>query len=62
MLKGVKWLKYPENLSWMGAVSRGSHREPELVESINSAINILLGNDDFSENPLTDKDHYTILN
>ena len=62
MLKGVKWINYPDNIKWFGLTSTGSHKQPEIIESINSTISILLGNDDFSKNPLPDKDPYTILN
>ncbi len=62
MLKGVKWINYPENLQWFGLSQNQSNSRPELVESINSTINILLGNNDFDTNPLQDKDPYTIIN
>lgn len=62
MLKGVKWLFYPDNLRWFGLTSRSTHRQPEIIESINSTVSILINSRDFSDNPLTDKDPYTILN
>jgi outer membrane protein OmpA-like peptidoglycan-associated protein/ABC-type nitrate/sulfonate/bicarbonate transport system substrate-binding protein len=62
MLKGVKWLYYPDNIRWFGLTSRSTHRQPEIIETINSTVSILVNSRDFSDNPLTDKDPYTILN
>ena len=62
MLKGVKWVSYPENLKWFGLSASRSHQLPEIIESINSTISILLMSGDFNKNPLTDNDPYTIIN
>ncbi len=62
MLKGVKWLSYPDNIRWFGLTTGSTHRQPEIIESINSTVGILVDSRDFSGNPLIDKDPYTILN
>lgn len=62
MLQGVKWLNYPENMRWFGLISQSTFKQPEIVQTINATINILLNNKDFEQNPLMHKDPYTILN
>ncbi len=62
MLKGVKWLYYPENTAWFGISNKNQLREPEIVASINSSLKILIANGDFSKSPLIEGDPYTIIN
>lgn len=62
MLKGVKWIYYPDNIIWFGLNSSTSHAVPELIESIESTVRILIDAGDFDSNPLTHKDPYTIVN
>jgi len=62
MLKGVKWIHYPENVRWFGLVSQTSLSRPEIIESITTTVNILKDMKDISSNPLPDGDPYTIIN
>jgi outer membrane protein OmpA-like peptidoglycan-associated protein/ABC-type taurine transport system substrate-binding protein len=62
MLKGVKWMYYNDNTSWFGISNKKMLREPEIVDSINSALKILIANGDFSKSPLIEGDPYTIIN
>lgn len=62
MLKGVKWAYYPDNTSWFGISNKNQLREPEIVDSINSSLKILIANGDFSKSPLIEGDPYTIIN
>lgn len=62
MLKGVKWISYTENTSWFGISTKSLHKQPEIVDAINSSLKILVSNNDFSSNPLIDSDPYTIIN
>ncbi len=62
MLKGVKWLNYAENMSWFGITTKSQHKQPGIVDVINSSLKIMISNNDFTENPLIDSDPYTIIN
>ena len=62
MLKGVKWINYAENTSWFGLTTKSQHKQPEIVDAINSTLKILIANNDFSSNPLIDSDPYTVIN
>ena len=62
MLKGVRWVHYPDNLRWFGLPPHDGLKRPEIVESINSTVTILLGSRDFESSPLPDNDPYTLLN
>jgi outer membrane protein OmpA-like peptidoglycan-associated protein len=62
MLKGVRWVSFPENVRWFGIRSSSAHASPELIGSIMSTAGILVESGDFGENPLPDRDPYTIVN
>lgn len=62
MLKGVKWISYSENTSWFGITTKSQHKQPEIVDAIDSSLKILVSNNDFKSNPLIDGDPYTIIN
>jgi outer membrane protein OmpA-like peptidoglycan-associated protein len=62
MLKGVRWIQFGQNVRWFGMNYKALHRQPEIIESINSTVNILIDSNDFDSNPLPDKDPYTIVN
>ncbi len=62
MLKGVKWAYYTDNTEWFGISNKNQLREPEIVNSINSSLKILIANGDFSKSPLIEGDPYTIIN
>ncbi|MCP4134412.1 MAG: OmpA family protein [bacterium] len=61
MLKGVRWVNYPENRRWFGLNIGASHQQPELIESINSTVKILTESGDFSASPIPDNDPYTLV-
>ncbi len=62
MLKGVKWIAYPENIRWFGLVSQSTLNQPEIIESIQTTVGILRDMNDISANPLPDGDPYTLIN
>jgi len=63
MIAGVAWVNLTENAQqWFGIAGEGQTAEQGLVDSIDSTVSILLSNDDFSQNPLPDKDPYRIIN
>ncbi len=62
MLRGVKWKNYPENLQWYGLTGQTTFKQPLVVASIKSTVEIFLGIKDFTSNPIPDKDPYTLLN
>ncbi|KAB2839820.1 MAG: OmpA family protein [Burkholderiales bacterium] len=59
VLKGVRWVNLAENAeSWLGVAGKGQ----ELVEAIESALQILTDAGDFRDNPLPDRDPYRLVN
>lgn len=63
MLRGVAWATLTDNaLVWFGASPAANYSEERLVESINSAVRILLESGDLKVNPLPDRDPYRITN
>ncbi|MBN2443074.1 MAG: OmpA family protein [Spirochaetales bacterium] len=62
MLKGVRWVNLQENALWFGLDKSSTSYREELPLSIDSTIEILVGNKDFDMNPLPNKDPYTIIN
>ncbi len=62
MLSGVRWINYAGNMRWFGLAARDTHRNPEIVDSLQSTIGILKNNGDLKANPLPDGDPYTIIN
>lgn len=59
VLKGVRWATLAENAElWMGAAGKGQ----EVVEAIESALQILTEAGDFRDNPLPDRDPYRLVN
>jgi outer membrane protein OmpA-like peptidoglycan-associated protein/ABC-type nitrate/sulfonate/bicarbonate transport system substrate-binding protein len=62
MLKGVRWIGLKENTRWFGLDKTSTAYREELSASIDSTVRILIENDDFPANPLTNEDPYTIIN
>ena len=61
LLKGVKWVTLSQNVeSWYGSAT--GYSEEALITSIESAVDVLLENDDFSNNPIPDEDPYRLTN
>ena len=62
LLKGVRWASLIENVrDWYG-ISDQSYSDEALIMSIESAVDILLGNSDFRSNPIPDEDPYRLVN
>lgn len=62
LLKGVQWATLIENVrNWYGITNAGFSEEA-LITSIESAVDILLENNNFSSNPLPDEDPYRLVN
>lgn len=64
MLKGVKWVNFTENCEkWFGVSSSGNDLAEEgLVVAIDAAVDVLVANGDFDNNPIPDEDPYRLLN
>lgn len=62
MLKGVEWIDLADNAKWFGFIEEKQYKEKELVEAIESTIDILIQNQDFVNNPLPNNDVNTIIN
>jgi outer membrane protein OmpA-like peptidoglycan-associated protein/ABC-type nitrate/sulfonate/bicarbonate transport system substrate-binding protein len=63
MLGGVAWVNLSENCQeWFGGGGAGQIAEQGLIDTIQSTVEILVGNGDFKEDPLPDKDPYRIVN
>jgi outer membrane protein OmpA-like peptidoglycan-associated protein/ABC-type nitrate/sulfonate/bicarbonate transport system substrate-binding protein len=63
MLKGVKWVNLTENCQrWFGITPAGSYGEEGLITTIDSTLNILLENKDFTHNPIPKEDPYRLIN
>jgi len=61
MLDGVKWAGLTDNAQdWFGISSFGAMPNEGLVETIEGAVRILVGNGDFPSSPLPDHDPYRI--
>ena len=61
MLQGVKWMNFFENVRWFGLDAQGVYYQEELLEAIDSTVRILVESHDFSDNPLPNKDPFTII-
>lgn len=62
LLKGVQWATLIENVrNWYG-ISDSGFSDEALIMSIESAMDILLENKNFTSNPLPDEDPYRIVN
>ncbi|MBN1522994.1 MAG: OmpA family protein [Spirochaetales bacterium] len=62
MLKGVEWINLVRNAQWFGLLQDSSFSKEELVDTVESTIDILIENGDFSGNPLPQRDASTIIN
>lgn len=61
LLSGVEWVSLLDNAEvWFGTANT-SHTDQALVDSIDSAITVLLDNNDFKTNPLPNDDPYALL-
>ena len=62
LLSGVEWVSLISNAEiWFGT-STTTYTDQALVDSIDSAITVLLDNGDFNSNPLPNEDPYSLLN
>lgn len=62
LLSGVAWASLTDNAEvWFGA-SNNTLSDQGLVNSIESAVTVLLDNDDFGSNPLPNEDPYALIN
>ncbi len=62
LLKGVKWASLIENVrEWYG-ISDSGFSDEALIMSIESALDILLENNDFAGSPIPDEDPYRLVN
>lgn len=62
LLGGVAWASLNENAErWYGINSQGFAQEA-LIDTIESAMDILLDNGDFNRNPLANNDPYLLIN
>ena len=63
MIDGVAWVNLSENChDWFGIGGSGQITSQGLVDTIESAVSILVNCGDFKENPLPEKDPYRIIN
>ena len=63
LLNGVDWASLSDNARvWFGVDQDSSKSQQALVDSIDSAVNILLDHQDFSGNPLPQGDPYRLIN
>lgn len=61
LLKGVEWVSLIDNVQdWYGISN--SYSDEALIMSIESALDILLENNDFNSNPIPDEDPYRLIN
>jgi outer membrane protein OmpA-like peptidoglycan-associated protein/ABC-type nitrate/sulfonate/bicarbonate transport system substrate-binding protein len=61
LLKGVEWVSLIDNVQdWYGIT--GTYSDEALIMSIESAVDILLENNDFNSNPIPDEDPYRLIN
>jgi len=61
-LKGVEWINLAENAKWFGFASENAVMRDELIETIESTIEILIETGDFNDNPLPKKNAAIIIN
>lgn len=62
LLKGVRWATLNENVeNWFG-ISNSGFANDALINSIESAVEVLLENNNFTRNPLPDEDPYRLVN
>lgn len=62
MLQGVRWVGLTENTQWFRSPASSVVATPGIVAAIDSAVEILMGNQDFQTNPLPNGDPYVVLN
>lgn len=63
MLKGVHWASLNDNAQeWFGITALSNAADEGLIDTIDSALQILLGSQDFSDNPIPDEDPYRLTN
>lgn len=61
MLNGVRWVTLMENCEqWFGISSKGAFSDERIISVIDSTLAILLDHNDFTSNPLPEKDPYRI--
>lgn len=63
MLKGVEWASLNENGAlWFGITPGGQRADVGVIEAIKAALDILIANEDFDDNPLPAQDPYRLTN
>jgi outer membrane protein OmpA-like peptidoglycan-associated protein/ABC-type nitrate/sulfonate/bicarbonate transport system substrate-binding protein len=62
MLQGVAWINLVGNAKWFGVLEDSAYQEEELVQTIDSTVEILIENGDFADNPLPKSDAAAIIN
>lgn len=63
LLKGVKWANLSDNSQqWFGVTASSMQSEEGLIDTIESAIQILIDSGDFSQNPIPGNDPYRLTN
>lgn len=61
MMKGVNWVNLTDNCEkWFGISSPGSYSDEGLISTIESSVDILINNGDFSTNPIPNSDPYRL--
>lgn len=62
LLSGVEWATLSSNAETWYGTSGTTYSDEALVDSIDSAVTVLLDNNDFDRNPLPNDDPYSLLN
>ena len=63
MLKGVSWVNLHTNARrWFGISSPGTPALENLVDAVESTVQILVDNKDFRDHPIPDEDPYRLMN
>lgn len=61
MLNGVSWVGLNQNaVEWYGLAGGGLYGDEALIDAINAALDILIDNRDFDDNPLPQQDPYRL--
>ena len=62
MLQGVVWQSLINNCEkWFGIAAPGGKTEERIIPTIDSTVDILVDNGDFSESPVPGKDNYRLI-
>ena len=62
MIKGLVWYGLVDNcIQWLGIAAPGESSREMIVDAINSTVDVLMSNGDFTENPLPNGNPYLIF-